>query len=250
MDMRVEELARRATLSVDTIRFYQSRGLVPAPRRQGRVALYGEDHLERLERIRELQGRGLTLATIGRLLAGELDAADEALVSALSAAGPDDRETDLTIAQLAEQSGIPLALLRAVEREGLLIPRRGNGEPRYTTADVETAAAGLQLLEAGLPLPEVLALARQHHAAMRAVAEQAVALFDAHIRQPIRAAGQPDDDAARRLVDAFHTLLPATTALVAHHFRRVLIATAQEHIDHVGGEAERAAVAEEEARLA
>jgi hypothetical protein len=30
----------------------------------------------------------------------------------------------------------------------------------------------------------------------------------------------------------------------------VLIATAQEHIDHVGGEAERAAVAEEEARLA
>lgn len=250
-ELRVEELAAQAGISVDTVRFYQAKSLLPPPRRQGRVAFYSEDHLRRLERIRDLQDRGLTLATIKRLLTGELDAADEALVAALSHATTEAAEgaNDLTLDQLAAASGIPLPLLRAVEREGLLIPRRVGGELRYTSADVETAAAGLQLLEAGLPLPEILALARDHHAAMRAVAEQAVELFDAHIRKPIRSAGGADDEAATQLVEAFHTLLPATTKLVAHHFRRVLLEVAREHIEAVGADAEVAAVEREAARL-
>ena len=85
VEFRVDQLAAAADVSVDTVRFYQAKGLVPPPRREGRIALYGDEHLERLARIRQLQARGLTLATIKRLVAGELDAADEALVAALSA---------------------------------------------------------------------------------------------------------------------------------------------------------------------
>jgi DNA-binding transcriptional MerR regulator len=251
VDYRVEALAAKADVSVDTVRFYQSRGLLPPPRREGRVAWYDDDHLERLARIRRLQARGLTLATITRLLAGELDAADEALVTAVAVipdAPGDVDEVTLTIEELAERSGIPLGLLQAVVKEGLLIPRRAGGEDRFTTADVEAGAAGLRLLEAGLPLPEVLALARQHHAAMRAVAERAVELFDTHVRHPLRDSGLADDEAAARLVEAFTTLLPATTELVTHHFRRTLLNVAQEHIERVGGDAERAAVERQAAR--
>ena len=247
MDYRVEALAAKADVSVDTVRFYQSRGLLPPPRREGRVAWYGDDHLERLARIRRLQGRGLTLATIARLLAGELDAADEALVTAV-ATDADDDDASFTIEELAERSRIPLGLLQAVVKEGLLIPRRTGGQDRFTSADVDAGAAGLRLLEAGLPLPEVLDLARQHHAAMRAVAERAVELFDTHVRHPLRDSGLTDDEAAARLVDAFTTLLPATTELVTHHFRRTLLNVAQEHIERVGGDAEREAVARESAR--
>ena len=246
MDYRVEALAAKADVSVDTVRFYQSRGLLPPPRREGRVAWYDDDHVERLARIRRLQARGLTLATIARLLAGELDAADEALVTAVAVDADDD--ASFTIEELAERSGIPLGLLQAVVKEGLLIPRRTGGDDRFTSADVEAGAAGLRLLEAGLPLPEVLDLARQHHAAMRAVAERAVELFDTHVRHPLRDSGLPDDEAAARLVDAFTTLLPATTELVTHHFQRTLLDVAQEHIERVGGDAERAAVARQSAR--
>lgn len=235
MDYRVDELAAAADVSVDTVRFYQSRGLLPPPRREGRVAWYGDEHLDRLDRIRRLQARGLTLAVIRRLLAGELDGADEALVTAL--AEPPTTET-LTLEELAERSGIPLPLLQAVEREGLLVPRRDG----YTGDDVAVAQAGLRLLEHGLPLPEILDLARRHHAAMRAVAEQAVELFDEHVRKPLRSAGLADDEAAGRLVDAFEQLLPATTSLVTHHFTRTLLAVAQEHIERVGDAAELAAV--------
>ena len=71
MEMRVEQLSARADLTVDTIRYYQSKGLLDPPRREGRVAWYGDEHLERLARIRSLQGRGFTLATIVRLVDGE-----------------------------------------------------------------------------------------------------------------------------------------------------------------------------------
>ena len=77
--MRVEELAERADVSVDTIRFYQKRQLLDPPAREGRVAWYGADHLDRLARIRELRAQGLTLALIGRVLSGDLDATDAPL---------------------------------------------------------------------------------------------------------------------------------------------------------------------------
>jgi DNA-binding transcriptional MerR regulator len=250
VDYRVEQLAARAEVSVDTVRFYQARGLLDPPRRTGRIALYDDGHLSRLDRIRELQAKGFTLATIGRLVRGELDAADEALIEAVTGGEGDGEAAEefFDLDELAARSGIPVALLQAIEREGLLVGRRHEGRPAYTPSDVAVARAGLRLLELGLPLPEVLELARGHHARVRQTAERAVALFDAHVRQPLRAAGLDEEAAAARLVEAFAALLPATVDLVSHHFRRTLLAVAQEHIEHVGADAERAAVAAESLR--
>ena len=70
MEYRIEQLARTAGVAVDTIRFYQGKGLLDPPRRDGRVTWYADGHLERLRRIRELQQRGFTLIVIQRFLAG------------------------------------------------------------------------------------------------------------------------------------------------------------------------------------
>jgi DNA-binding transcriptional MerR regulator len=211
MELRVEQLSVRSGLSVDTIRYYQSKGLLDPPRRAGRVAWYNDGHLERLDRIRTLRQRGFTLATIARLVSGDLDAADEALLAELSGvqraaegatrtdgpggssgpdAGPGRRDDHLlTIDELAEATGVPLALLLAVEAEGLLIPRRFGGEERYTAEDVAAAKAGLLLLEWGIPLSALLALGRRHHEATEAVAREAVAMFSTHVRRPLRRRG-------------------------------------------------------------
>ncbi len=148
-------------------------------------------------------------------------------------------EQFLTLSELAERANVPAALLEALEREGVLVPRRLRGDARYTAADLVALRAGLELLEHGLPLGDVLELARMHQQAARMVAERAVELFDRHVRQARR--GQRD--APAELVKAFQALLPATVSLVAHHFRRVLLAVAQEHIEAVGDDDERAAVA-------
>jgi DNA-binding transcriptional MerR regulator len=246
--LRVEDLARRADVSVDTIRFYQKRRLLPAPEREGRLAWYGPEHVERLARIRELRARGLTLALIGRIISGELDPTDAPLAAAVAAADAEIPEEFLTLEELAERSGVPSALLDAVAREHLLVPRVHDGGARYTTADIAVVQQGLRLLEQGLPLPDLLALAREHHETTRDIAETAVALFDQYVRAPLRASDLPDDAKAERLVEAFRTLLPAITTLVAHHFRRVLLEVAQEHLEAVGEATELAAVNAEAAR--
>jgi DNA-binding transcriptional MerR regulator len=142
------------------------------------------------------------------------------------------------IDELAARVGVPQPMLDSLVREGLLIPRTVDGEPGFTAADVATLTGGLRLLEAGLPLPELFALARHHHAVTREVATEAVELFDTFVRQPLRASDLPDDEKAERLVEAFHTLMPAVTALVAHHFRRILLQVAQEHLEAVGDKTE------------
>ena len=249
--LRVEELAGRAEVSVDTIRFYQKRRLLPPPAREGRIAWYGPEHVERLQTIRDLQRRGLSLAVIRRLVSGELDPADEPLAEAVASAAEDagdEPEQPLTVEELAARSGVPVAVVEAVVREGLLVPHRHDGAARFTTADVAIVGAGLRLLEAGLPMPELLALARRHHESTRQTAEEAVALFDTYVRRPLQGADLTDDQRADRLVDAFRVLLPAVTELVGHHFQRVLLEVALEHLESVGDPAELAAAAAESGR--
>jgi DNA-binding transcriptional MerR regulator len=241
VEYRVEGLAAAAGVSVDTIRFYQGRGLLHPPRRAGRVALYDDEHLERLSRVKALQLRGFGLAVIARIVSGELDAADEALVEAVVAASEatsGESEEFWTLAELAQRAGVAVVLLETLERGGVLVPRRLHGEARYTQADLTALHSGLKLLEYGLPLGEVLDLAREHQQAARLVAERAVTLFDRHIREARRENGENAD----KLVEAFEDLLPLTVSLVAHHFRRILLAVAQEHIEAVGDDEELQAV--------
>lgn len=246
MRYRVDELAARCGMSVDTIRFYQSGGLLPPPQREGRIAWYTQDHLERLRRIRQLKTKGFTLASIRRLLDGDLDRVDEALVEAVVGADPAGQDEQfLTLEELADRVGVAPTILQAIERENLLVPRMHDGTPVYTASDATAAKAGLTLLETGLPLTDLLELAHQYDRAARKTAATAVDLFDRYVREPIRLSAESDEDAAEKLVEAFRKMLPATVALVAHHFRRVLLATAQARIEKVGAEPEKVAVRNE-----
>ena len=229
----MEQLAAACDVSVDTVRYYQSRGLLPQPAREGRVAWYGADHAERIRRIRDLQRKGLTLAAIGRVVRGELAVADADLAAAV-AEELGDREAELLdLEAFAERSGVPASLIQAVEREGIRIGREVDGATRYTSGDIELVRTALRLLEFGLPLGDLLGLARDADDAMRGLATRAVDLFDDHVRKPIRDTAGDDPRASEQMVEAFRELLPTVTTLVSHHFRRVLLEVAEERFDDV-----------------
>jgi DNA-binding transcriptional MerR regulator len=228
VEYRIEQLAQTLGVAVDTIRFYQGKGLLDPPRRDGRVTWYSEQHLERLRRIRELQQRGFTLAVIRRFLEGELEESDEALVEAVTApAAPDTLPLD----ELAVRSGVAVPLLRALEQAGLLLPVADGEEPRYPVEDLDVLAAGLKLVEAGVPLAALMALGARHAAAVEETAQQAVDLFDRHVRERIQAEGLPPQDAERRLLETFEDLLDASGTLVRHHFQRSLLRAARRRIE-------------------
>lgn len=228
----MEQLAATCEVSVDTIRYYQSRGLVPPPTKQGRVAWYDDRHAERIRQVRALRGKGLTLAAIERVLGDGNDPADADLALAVAAARGEAAEGELlTLDEFADRSGVPASLIQAVEREGIELGRIQDGQTRYTAADIEMVRGALRLLEYGLPLGELLELARDTNRAMVALASRAVELFDTYVRKPIRDTAASDDAAAAQLVEAFDSLLPAVTNLVANHFRRVLLDQAEDRLE-------------------
>ena len=67
--LTLEELTARVGLSVRTVRFYTSRGLVPPPIRRGRSGFCSAEHVARIELVLELQSHGFTLSAIERYVA-------------------------------------------------------------------------------------------------------------------------------------------------------------------------------------
>jgi DNA-binding transcriptional MerR regulator len=157
-----------------------------------------------------------------------LDHPDAALAAALA----DDEDAPFDLDALAAEVGATTTLLASVERAGLLVPHHvdADGTPRYSRADAAAVSAGLTLLDAGLPLGELLDLARRTDAAVRDVAGAAVEAFLRFVRDPVRGTAASDEEAADRLVTAYHEMLPATERLVAHHLRRRLLAEAAARI--------------------
>jgi DNA-binding transcriptional MerR regulator len=228
MEYRIEQLARTAGVAVDTIRFYQGKGLLDSPRREGRVTWYGDAHLERLRRIRELQQRGFTLTVIQRFLSGELEPSDEGLVAAVTR--PSAPQT-LTLAELAERSGVAEPLLATLEQAGLLVPIEGGDQPLYPADDLNAIAAGMKLIAAGIPLASLMELGKEHAANIDRTARQAVDLFDHHVRERIQSEGGAAEAAERKLLVLFNQLMEASGTLVRHHFQRTLLRAAREHIE-------------------
>lgn len=67
--MKIGEVARRTGLTVDTIRYYERRGLIEAPARlESRYRDFDQSVLLRLETVKQLQQLGLTLDEIGDAL--------------------------------------------------------------------------------------------------------------------------------------------------------------------------------------
>lgn len=267
MEYRVEELATAADLRVDTIRFYQSRGLLPKPLRRGRQAIYLPEHLEVLRRIRRLGEQGFTLAQIDQILnRSSSPDSTEPLLEALVEEELGDRT--YSRAELAQKAGVPEALIQAVASAGLGFPVEIDGESRFTEADLEMARSARAILEAGFPLDELMKLAVCHAEHVQGVADSAIDLFDDHIRKsrasgpaatlarfPVGRAmvpavgaegvagqGQDTPSGERPLrvqgevAQAFRHLLPHVTRLVALHFQRTLIGRAIERLAESGDE--------------
>jgi MerR family mercuric resistance operon transcriptional regulator len=67
--IRISELAKKAGVHIETIRYYQGIGLLPRPDREnGRIRRYGADDLKRVRFIKRAQALGFSLEEIALLL--------------------------------------------------------------------------------------------------------------------------------------------------------------------------------------
>lgn len=207
LDLSVEQLAQRVDMSVRTVRFYASRGLIPPPRRQGRNGYYGPDHIARLELVKELQAHGFTLAAIeGYLDRIPKDASPEqvALHRTLLAPWHPDLPETLTRLELHTRVGRALSdddldILIAI---GVIEPTPADDVFRVAPAHL---ALGTQFLEIGLSLEAAKASRRIYTEHGTAIARELTELFREHVWPTLRESGAPPE-AITAMVERFKPL--------------------------------------------
>ncbi|CAM5286828.1 MerR family transcriptional regulator [Streptomyces badius] len=158
-EYRMEELAKEAGITVRTLRFYRERGLIPPPRREGRIAWYDDHHLARLRTIAGLLERGHTLNGIADLAATFESGRDVAEVLGL---GEPTEETPvrLTPEQLAdyfEGEVTPENLAAALDLGDLATD---GDEIGYISRRLLEVSA-VELVREGVPLATVLSSGRR-----------------------------------------------------------------------------------------
>lgn len=97
--LTIGRLAAAANVGVETVRYYQRRGLVETPPRDREIRRYGSDDLRRLRFIRQAQSAGFTLEEIKELL--DLDAGEDR-ARARELAGARVKALDRKIADLQQ----------------------------------------------------------------------------------------------------------------------------------------------------
>jgi hypothetical protein len=169
-DWRIDDLAQRAGVAVDTIRYYQREGLLQSGERDGRTRRYGPEHLEQLERIRALQARRFSLAAIRALLDREDPGALEGLLGG-------DTDTVYDHDELLAATGVPAELVRDLTDCGLLRDPAEHGRSAYDADDVNVLRSFADLRKLAVPDPVLVAMARIYAEGLDAIQERLVDVF-------------------------------------------------------------------------
>ncbi|KJK44713.1 MerR family transcriptional regulator [Lentzea aerocolonigenes] len=174
--LTIDELAARIGLPSSTIRMYQTKGVLHAPRRQGRVAYYDASHVERLTLVQRLQQRGFSLPAIAELItAREKGESVAAVLGMGETEGPDDwvRIKVRDIKHLIPMGDVqPRLLLRAM-RLGLVRWKYGWPHARRWALEAGGRLAGLRV-----PSDDVMDSFTRLRTATDAIASDFVRLFE------------------------------------------------------------------------
>lgn len=192
-DLTVDQLAAKVGMTVRNVRAYAGRGLIPPPRLAGRTGYYDQDHVARLTLVRELLGKGYTLAAVERMMSELPDGAlalgvFETLVNPWTPAEPEV----LDEFQLAERAGVPHdpAVIDQLVELGIA-ERQDDGRLRISNPDL--LRTGLEVIKLGVPMQAIFEMLPKLFAQADAVAKTYVELFRSTVWRDFADAGLPAD---------------------------------------------------------
>ncbi|MQS08008.1 MerR family transcriptional regulator [Streptomyces alkaliphilus] len=189
-EYRTAELAEAAGITVRTLRFYRERGLLPPPRREGRLAWYDDHHLARLRTIAALLARGHTLNGIAELIdaftRGRGTGTTAELLGMADHPWPPAEEEPVRLApedlaarfEAGDHPGEDIAANLATAMEIGYVVADGDDLVHVSRTLLEASSA---LVRAGLPLSSVLATGRRVRGHAEDLAESFTELLRAHL---------------------------------------------------------------------
>ncbi len=215
--MTIDQLANETGMTARNIRAHQSRGLLPPPVIRARTGFYGPEHAERVRLILQLQDEGFNLAAIKRLVESR-----EAIGFTRAVLAPFDGEEPETVTEdeLAQRfgEGFDGRALAKLEKLEILRPLGGR---RWEAPSPTLLRAGEQLVELGIPLRHVLAVAERVARSTEDIADTFVRLF----MQDVVSVHRGDWD---RVTEALERMRPMATDVVLASFGRRMTRAVEE----------------------
>lgn len=219
--LTIDQLAASVGMTVRNVRAYAGRGLISPPRLVGRTGYYGEEHVNRLQLIRDLLDRGYTLAAVEQVIKRQSAATAGHALDLLNtleeplgqAEEPEEMSVDalLRLAGVEEETGfldrlVEMGLLERVDEERVRLMR-----PFVVRAGAKAMALGF---DRGAVLA-LLPLLGEH---LHVIAQRFVDEFRAQIWKPFAEGGFPEERWPAML-DSIRTLLPVASQAVLAVFR-------------------------------
>ncbi len=222
--LTVDQLAARAGVTVRTIRFYSTRGLLPPPQiGPRRVGRYGPDHLSRLALIEELQGQGMTLAAIERYvqrLPDDVSPHDLAIHRAMVAAWMPDTVDETTHEELEARVGRELTA-EDLGRLEAMSALEHTEQPGVYRVDPSMVHLGVRLLDVPISQKSILASREVLLEHARTAARELSVLFRDEVWAPYRER-EADPAEVRRMRSLSAHMQPMVVQALLTAFQRAL----------------------------
>jgi DNA-binding transcriptional MerR regulator len=194
----IDDLAAKTGVPSRTIRFYQAKGVLPAPRRDGRVAYYDQSHVERLEVVGKLQDKGLHLRAI-RDVVTRRDFDGTAIQKWLGVGErlgelSGDTPKLLTEEELKQFLGDPPPGIigRLVRHGGVTLEGEGSSR-RYLVKSPALLALGAKLVRSGVQIDTALQLHDVIQRRLARMADEVVELAAKNVGKGFGRSNTPDD---------------------------------------------------------
>jgi DNA-binding transcriptional MerR regulator len=221
-EFTVSELAARAGMTVRNVRAYASRGLIEAPRLEGRTGYYTLEHLQRLQLIREFIDRGYTLSAVERAVRRSGTSAGHTLDLLRLLDEPQHH------AEPEIMSRDALAALAGVQRDDDLIVALGEfnlvewlDDDKVRLLQPTVVRAGASAVALGLDAKTVISLFPLLSGNLREIADAFVSGVVSEIFQPFVDAGMPEDEWPG-ILQSIESLLPVASQATLSIFRSQL----------------------------
>jgi DNA-binding transcriptional MerR regulator len=230
-DRTIDELARESGLSVRNIRSHTTRGILPPPEVRGRTGFYGDEHLERLKLIQELQADGLSLGLVERLLVSQPETTSRivALRRTVRGVAEPTEPLVLTLEQIVERFGpFNTEAMRAALDLGALEPLPDGRFAAPFPGLLETAE---EVMRHGVSLEAALSIGLKVRELSAQAAHTFVETVKHEVWDPFDEAGRPEDQWPQ-IGEAIDAVRP----LAARIFSQLLEPTIAAEIERVFGE--------------
>jgi DNA-binding transcriptional MerR regulator len=232
VDMTVDELARRAGMTVRNVRAHQSRGLLQPPEVRGRTGYYGSQHLARLELVKELQAEGFNLEAIRRIIENAPQASSQEALDftrALTGAFGEEQPEIISADELAEPWGDDASpeMVRRVVKLGLV---RDLGDGSFEVRSPRLRKASEELVTLGVPLETAIEILRTLKRHSESVARAYAKLFVDNVWRPFEEAGEGEQDWSD-VNEALERLRPLAAQSLLATFQLVMAETVEKTLE-------------------